>query len=328
MKILDRSFLNVSTPTCHAGTIAFYKGKPVFSWFGGSIEGSADSAIYVQYDNNVIVLGNKDNVPRWNPVLFSNDNKLSLFIKAGLYCDRWQTFVLDLSSIFDEDFSIAKISTNIIPSGLNGPVKTKPIFKNGYIYCGSSVETIYDWTAYIESYTYKDKFIFASRSNPIAVDKKAYIDKYGIKRFTLGIIQPSLWIDEESNINAFFRSSRGLGYIYHSKSCDDDHNSWSVPLPVSSLKNPNSGIDVVHFRDRLFLVHNPSQENRYPLVISEIDNENFNVIDTLVITEKIDESENVFGPELSYPFMIENDGNLNLIYTYGRVKMEQVVIGV
>lgn len=324
MKIIERGFLNVNTRSCHAATMAFYKNEPVFSWFGGSREGDADCSIYIQYNNKVLALSS-DGMPKWNPILFSYDDKLFLFLKSGVFCDRWQTFIINVSNIIENN----KISdVSMLPAGLNGPVKTKPIVKNGLIHCGSSVETIYDWTSYIETYLYdKDSgsLIFVKRSNPLTVPKKTYKDANGSNRVSLGIIQPSLWKDKSGNMNAFFRSSRGLGSIYYSYSKDDGNELWSSPSPTR-FDNPNSGIDTVYMDNNLFLVYNPSKEVRAPLIVSRIEDQLFETMDSVTVEESIPEKELVNSSELSYPYMVGRDGKLHLVYTRGRSKIEYVVI--
>lgn len=328
MKIIDRKFLKSCTPTCHAGTIAFYKDKPIFSWFGGSREGAPDCSIYIQCPNKVVKISN-NGIPHWNPILFPIEDKLFIFIKSGLFCDRWQTFILDISNILEYEFDIENVPIQILPAGLNGPVKTKPIFKDGLIHCGSSVETIYDWTAYKETYVYdreSGSLVFANRTPPMVVDKKYYNDIYGIgQKQTMGIIQPSLWVDKSGNMNAFYRSSRGLGRIYYSISKDSIHEMWSAPAPTK-FNNPNSGVDTVYVNGRLFLVYNPDEQNRYPLVINELEDEMFEVIDEIIIAKNIPEDERVYSPELSYPYMIEHGGKLHLVYTHGRTKISYAEI--
>ena len=322
MEILNSESLKVSTKSCHAGTIAFYQDKPIYSWFGGSMEGAPDSSIYVQCDDKVHVLSG-NGIPKWNPILFSYMDSLFLFFKAGLYCDRWQTFILDISGIFDSNFNINRVRTEVLPAGLNGPVKTKPIVHNGLIYCGSSVETIFDWSGYVETYMYdiaSQSFVYVARTNPLTVPKVAYTDFYGNKRNSLGIIQPSLWADRKGSLNAFFRSSRGLGKIYYSHSEDDIHELWSSPKPTKFL-NPNSGIDTVCHNNRLFLVYNPSETARDPLNLVELNEETFDIIDEITIDKDIPESEHTNSPELSYPFLVENDGKLHCVYTRGRSKI-------
>jgi predicted neuraminidase len=212
-----------------------------------------------------------------------------------------------------------------LPAGLNGPVKTKPIAYKGLIYCGSSVETIIDWTSYIEVYKIKKgKFEYVSRSQPLIVPKKLYKDPYYGNRLTMGIIQPALW-EVDGVLGCFFRSSRGLGEIYNTSGYagEDGNYIWLDP-ESTGLANPNSGVDVVHTNRRLFLVHNPSDTYRRPLVITEIGRDWGIHLDKLVIQ---DETQGVTNsPELSYPYMIENDGKLHLVYTYGRSKIEYVTI--
>jgi predicted neuraminidase len=308
--------------------MAFYKNHPVFAWFGGTREGLPDSAIYVQYKGKVKALGTDVNMAYWNPILFTIEDELFLAYKRGDFCDRWTTYIINISKIQ----TMSDKRAQIIPAGLNFCVKTKPIIDSqGFIHCGSSVETKDDWTSYIEKYDYQDgEFIFDSRSKPLTVDKKKYIydhPTYGkINLITKGIIQPSLWIDNHNCWHAFFRSSSGLGKIYHAK---EDTSSWgdgewSKPEPTQ-FDNPNSGIDTVYMNERLFLVYNPSKTSRSPLVFAELDDK-FRIVDEMVIQEKT-EGETLTS-ELSYPYMIENDGIINLVYTYGRSSIEYVTIEV
>lgn len=327
MQIIDRKFLKVPTKTCHAATICFYQDKPVFAWFGSNIaEGAPDCAIYIQYNDKIATIGKDDQLPRWNPILLTHKNKLFLFIKIGAFCDRWNSLIYDISDIFEDNFDIQKIIPQIVPAGINGPVKTKCIEKNGLIYCGSSVETIIDWSSYIEIWSYNkesDSLIFIERSSPLTVDKVMYNDPYYGRRMSNGIIQPSLWADKKGNMNAFFRSSRGLGKIYYSFSNNETNDIWYPPKPTH-FENPNSGIDTVYLNGRLFLVYNSSDKTRYPLVIEELEDDMFTTIDRAVIA--IAPDKDCYSPEFSYPYLVENKGLLHLVYTRQRTAIEYCVI--
>ena len=321
MKIIDRKFLDTKTTSCHASTIAFFKGEIVYAYFGGQREGLPDQSIYIQYKGETKILGRHVRVCYWNPVLFTIGEELFLSYKVGDFCDRWQSFIVNLTDI-ENIKEPDKIKPQLIPAGLNFCVKTKLLFEDGIIYCGSSVETSLDWSAYIEQFKYKDeKFIFINRSRPLTVEKKLYKSMYSKVRESNGILQPTLWKDKSGKLNAFFRSSKGLDNIYYS-CCENEE--WTDPK-ATEFKNPNASVDVVYFNDRLFLIHNPSDTWRSPLVLSELDDD-FKVIDEIVITEKVGEKERILTKELSYPYLIERDGVLYLTYTYGRVKIEYVVI--
>jgi len=327
MEIIDRKFLDVETPTCHASAVAFYKDAPIFAWFGGQREGMPDSSIYIQYKGKVKALGETSNVAFWNPILFTIKDELFLSYKVGEFCDRWQTYIINITDI-ENIKDLNKVKKQIIPAGLNFCVKTKPLIYGGFIYCGSSVETIFDWTSYIEVYGYRNnEFKYVSRSRPLTVEKKIYeyeSSYYGkVRRLTTGIIQPSIWRDDKANLHAFFRSSTGLGKIYYSQRYNDENElAWSDPMPTKFL-NPNSSVDTAYIDSRLFLVHNPSKTYRYPLVLKEL-NEKFDVIDELVIKEKV--KGRTHTPELSYPFLIEYNKQLHLTYTHGRSGAEYCVI--
>ena len=332
MKILSRDFLDSKTDTCHAATISFYRDEPVFAWFGGTQEGNTDSSIYIQFKNEILCIGENHSVAYWNPILFTVDNKgeeeLFLAYKRGEFCDRWQTYISNLSSIGDKDIKVPK--PQIIPAGLNFCVKTKPVFdSNRHIICGSSVETKDDWTSYIETYDYYNgEFILDSRSKPLTVPKHKFVYHHPyhgkVSQITSGIIQPSLWFDKNNILHAFFRSSRGLGKVYHSQKNRSDYAvDWCMPHPIEHLDNPNSGIDTLYINEKLYLVHNPSDTFRHPLVLSELNND-FEVVDQIEI--QYETKGGTSTKELSYPYMVENEGKIHLVYTYGRVKIEYVTI--
>jgi predicted neuraminidase len=206
MRIISREFLPTTTPSVHAATMAFFKGHPVYAWFAGSREGAADVAIHLYNLNNdkkIIIIGGNDGIPRWNPVLMPINDKLFLFTKAGLFCDRWTTYIHNITT-WPNDITNKEIvnTANMLPAGLNGPVKTRPIIKANTIWCGSSTETIYDWTSWIEQYRYDGRnFAYEGRSNPLFLkDKKIYQDFNGVTRSSLGVIQPSLWIDKNDKM--------------------------------------------------------------------------------------------------------------------------------
>jgi len=322
MKIIHREFLETSTKTCHAATVEIYNGEPVFSWFGGSREGEADSNIYVQKNGKVFSEDKRDQIPRWNPILFEIEDRLFLFTKRGIFCDRWQTFVQEISSDDSLKNELGKSKyQQVIPAGLNGPVKTRPVVNDGLIYCGASVETSWDWSSYIEVYVFRDgKFEYVNRSSPLTVDKVEYTHPfYKSKLMTQGIIQPSIWTDKYEHMHAVFRSSNGLGVIYSS-----DYNGLRWLDPVNTdLPNPNSGVDTVYYDESLFIVYNPSERLRSPLIIGKFA-EDFEIEDQIVITKDL--PEGCFSQELSYPYMIERDGIIHLCYTYGRSKIEYVQV--
>jgi predicted neuraminidase len=341
MEIISREYLKTFTPFVHAATIEFFKENPVFAWFGGEREGSSDCSIFLfnlKGKEDLIIIGNRDMVPRWNPILFAHKNKLLLFEKSGLFCDRWTTFIHDVTD-WDKSISIKEIdeTAQILPAGLNGPVKTRPLYcqEKDLLICGSSVETIYDWTSYIEEYkiTSSSKLNFIGRSNPINIsNKNIYIDPLSGRTLTTkGVIQPAIWFDSKSSkINALLRYSGNKPYLHFSTG--EIGENWSNPVPTN-IANPNSSVSIATVGDRIFLAYNPSSTHRSPLCVSEIElvdatshNARFNIKDTMIISDKVDLNLPMNTGELSYPYLVENNKNLHLVYTVGRIRLEYVVI--
>jgi len=332
MKILERYFLPSPTPSVHAATIEFWKGYPVFSWFGGTQEGFEDVAIYIYNLNNdkkTIVIGNKDAYPRWNPILFNHDNNLYLFEKIGIFCDRWQTFIHNVTK-WDNEITEKEVRANqyVLPTGLNGPVKLRPVVIKSDIFCGSSQETFYDWTSYIERYKIDNgKWKFQQRSNPLNIENKVlYRDQFnGSTKVSMGVIQPSLWI-QNGKIKAFFRSSHGLNKIFYSENYDyDSYENWATP-EATNLLNPNSGVSAVYCKDNLYLAYNPSTQFRCPLIVEKLKQKSSTLFENNDVDGILIENKPEMYAGFSYPYMIEHEGLLHLVYTYDRKRIEYVVI--
>lgn len=343
MKIESREFLPKQALSVHASTIVFHpQGHPVFAWFEGPREGHANVFIRLYNlngDGKSILIGDKDMMPRWNPILFEKDGQIYLFEKMGEFCDRWQTLFHNVTK-WSNDITFKEIiaNTQILPAGLNASVKTKPIFykdppNSDLMFCGSSSETMFDWASYVECYRIEnDKLIPVYKTNPLSTEKVKYQNPFtGAVSRSLGLIQPTLWIDESDGfpvINAFLRASYGLGYVYHAKTLtwggDNPFRKWSIPEQIT-IENPNSSVDVVYYKNRLFMACNPVKTGRLPLVIFELDKD-FKIIDHISICDSI--QEQTISQEASYPFMIENNGKLHLTYTYGRSRIEHVIISI
>lgn len=324
MQIIERKFLNPITPTCHASSFDFYKDKIIFSWFGGTKEGHPDSSIYIKnLSDKLVVLGDKDSIPRWNPVVMTHNGRVCLWSKSGIFCDRWQTFLHDITDW--DKWTTRKEKEelkNILPAGLNGPVKNKPIILDDKIICGSSVETMYDWSSYIEEYSLKNKKLkFINRSKPITVDKKRYYHPLsGSLKVSMGIIQPSLFYDGET-LHALFRSCYGYETAFYAKLLDGE---WTKPRQINLL-NPNSSLDCVFHKGYLYVCYNPSSIKRTPLVVAKflLQNGLLKKIDQIIIS---DMAESPITDQLSYPFMRLKDDRLHLTYTYGRINIEYCCI--
>jgi alpha-L-rhamnosidase len=324
MIIKDRWFLDPPSLTCHSSTLEFFKGKTIFSWFGGIREGDSSSCIYIKgLSKKTICIGDKDSIPRWNPILMAYNDRLYIWVKSGLFCDRWQTFLYDITEW--DHLTTRKEKEDcmqIIPAGLNGPVKTKPLIIDDKIICGSSFETIYDWTSYIEVYSISHGTIrFKDRSRPLSIPKTTYANPIsGLQKISSGIIQPSLWFSSGTT-HALFRSCHGSKSAYYAF---DDNGVWSDPVEIN-LKNPNSSLDVVEVDGILYIAYNDSSYKRSPLVVGKfkLNDGELEKIDEIVINEI---AESHISNELSYPFMRLNGEEIHLSYTYGRVNIEYCII--
>lgn len=293
--------------SCHASTLVEVEaGRMLAAWFGGKDEGAADVKIWASvYDGKgwsaPVVVAEEPGFPCWNPVLFkSAKGTLFLFYKAGPNPMSWTGFVRRST-----DGGKTWAAAQILPAGLLGPIKNKPIpLAGGAILAGTSVESHRAWCAWVERS--EDDGKTWRRLGPIAVPGKPH-----------GLIQPTLLTKKDGTVVALCRS-RGIGSICQAESTDGGL-TWSEARPTD-LPNPNSGIDAVRTTEGdWYLVYNPTKAGRTPLSLARSVSEGR-------AWEKVATLEDAVG-EFSYPAIIQSsDGKLHLSYTWNRRHIKHVVL--
>jgi predicted neuraminidase len=294
-------------PSCHACTLVeTAPGRLLAAWFGGKAEGASDVKIWQSaFDGKAwsppAVAAEEPGYPTWNPVLFLSRKKtLFLFYKAGRSPQTWSGFVKRSS-----DGGKTWGKAEILPAGLLGPIKNKPIELEGALLAPTSVESHRAWCSWVERSTDDGKTW--TRHGPIAVPGKPH-----------GNIQPTLFATRKGTVLALCRT-RGMGLICRSESADGGR-TWSEAT-LTALPNPNSGIDGVRGADgTLYLAYNHTKLGRSPLNLarSTDDGQTWEMVRTV---------ENTPLSEFSYPALIQSsDGNLQLAYTWNRKHIKHLTI--
>lgn len=323
---MQREFVMTELPTafCHASTVVkLQKGGYMCCWFGGSHEGEADVAIYGSrrqegvWSKPVKLADGAE--ANWNPVLFyRQDGILQLFYKEGQKIASWKTWVR-LSS--DDGVTWSK-PQELVPgdiSGGRGPVRNKPLrLHNGRVLVGASTEKGI-WQAFAD--VTDDDGLSWYKSAPVTIAGLEY--RSGEKTaesaiavssqsfFGRGVIQPSLWEDDNGLVHMLLRSSEG--YVYRSDS-HDAGATWSHAYPLS-LPNNNSGLDLVRasFDGELYLLCNPVAANwgvRSPMSL-------FRSTDNGCTWTKLYDLATE-PSEFSYPALLADAQGLTLTFTWKR----------
>ncbi|MFB3921771.1 MAG: exo-alpha-sialidase [Terriglobia bacterium] len=292
--------------SCHASTIVeTAEGEFLAAWFGGSDEGAKDVAIWMSRLSagkwsEPQRVAREPGVPTWNPVLFrGRDNRLWLFYKVGHSPETW-TGAYKTSSDNGRTWSEA----TLLPAGLLGPIKDKPIrLLNGDILAGTSVESYRSWTAWVERSS--DEGQTWTKHGPIVIPGQPY-----------GLIQPSLVELSPDHVRAFMRSRQG--FIYAADS-NDGGRTWSSARPTT-LPNPNAGIDAVRLTDgRILMVYNHSTRERTPLSVAMSSDGG----ETWTPFAQLETQPG----EFSYPAVIpSSNGDVHITYTWKRKRIKHVVI--
>lgn len=313
----------------HAPTVLPLKNNDVLAaWFGGRFEKDPDTAIWTAKRLNGVWQKPKKtvdvmNIAAWNPVLFRlNNDRIILYFKLGPEIPKWHT-----EYVYSDDEGKTWSSPKELVKGDiggRGPVKNKPIYlsDNKTILAPASLEGD-SWNSFADisddnGETWEmSEFVPIRRINP---NERRIRDRVYNKTFCFGkgIIQPTIWEDDENIVNMLFRSTSSR--IFKSDSYDMGR-TWNLAYDTG-LPNNNSGIDAVKLPNgTLVLAYNP-RENipgmtkgaRTPIILSYSD-DNGSSWKELYILENCDGA-------FAYPSIV-CDGNdkIYVVYSENREKI-------
>lgn len=294
-------------PECHASTIAESSRGLVAAWFGGTAEKNPDVGIWLSRHEEgkwtppvevaTGVQSAAKRYPCWNPVLFQpKAGPLLLFYKVGPSPDSWLGMLM---TSMDSGRTWSK--PRRLPEGILGPIKDKPVqLANGDLLCPSSTEN-HGWRVHFERTP--DGGQSWQTTGPVNDGRE------------ISAIQPSILFHRDGSLQALGRTRQGGIFEIGSS---DEGRTWGK-MTLTSLPNPNSGIDAVTLKDgRQLLVYNHTKKGRSPLnvAVSE-DGKEWQA--ALVL-------ESAAG-EYSYPAVIQaGDGLVHITYTWKRKRVKHVVL--
>ncbi|HMF92790.1 MAG TPA: sialidase family protein [Vicinamibacterales bacterium] len=309
---IDGEFVFETAPfaSAHASTIVETRDGLVAAWFGGTREGAADVGIWLSRREQdrwtapiEIATGAQDGVrqPCWNPVLVDVPGAaLMLFYKVGPSPQTWWGMVRT-----SRDSGRTWSEARRLPDGILGPIKNKPVrLSDGALVAGSSTESTdrpSKWRVHFERTT--DGGLTWTTSSPAADDGPA-----------IDAIQPSILVHPDGKLQAVGRTRSQR--IFETWSTDGGR-TWS-PIVLTSLPNPNSGIDAVTLRDgRQLIVYNHTTQGRSPLNVA-VSRDGKTWKAALVLERD--------AGEYSYPAVIQSaaDGLVHITYTWKRQRIKHV----
>ena len=313
--VIASEFVFESAPfaSAHASTIVDTSDGLVTAWFGGTREGAVDVGIWLSRRVNgawtppieVATGVQPDGVrhPCWNPVLFyAPDKTLTLFYKVGPSPQTWWGMART-----SRDTGRTWSEARRLPDGILGPIKNKPVqLADGTLLAGSSTESIASpsiWRVHFERSTDGGLTWTSSAPQASADGTEIYA------------IQPSILDHPGGRLQAVGRTRSGRVFETWSS---DGGRTWAA-LALTSLPNPNSGIDAVTLRDgRHLIVYNHTPQGRSPLNVAI--SRDGKVWEAVLVLE----SE---PGEYSYPAVIQaSDGKVHITYTWKRQRIKHVAI--
>ncbi|TWU07907.1 exo-alpha-sialidase [Stieleria varia] len=313
-------FTKPPTKECHASTVCQTSRGLVAAWFAGTKEKNEDVGIWTSYHDGAgwtspqqVATGVQHSelrYPCWNPVLYQppGDAPLILFFKTGPDPQSWWG---EMMVSYDRGRTFR--DRRRLPTGIDGPVRCKPILlDDGTLLCGSSTEND-GWRVHFEKVALVGGQPEGTwnRIGPIndATDFNA--------------IQPTIMRGKDGSLIALCRTKEG---VIASTSSRDNGQSWSA-LQATKLPNPNSGIDAVTLQDgRQLLIYNHLDSGKtgwgrrgmLNLAMSEDDGQTWQRVGVL---------EQEQGAEFSYPAIVQSDdGLIHATYTWKRQRVKHVVL--
>lgn len=243
-------------------------------------------------------------IPCWNPVLRCDGGKLILYFKSGHEIPAWRTLTTESDDLGDSFGEIRELVPGDV--GGRGPVKNKCIvLHDRTLLAPASIETSERWDCFVDRFDGRDW----QRGEFFPIDRSKLSGK--------GIIQPTLWEDDEHIVHALMRSTEGC--IMRSSSSDGGV-SWS-PVEPTPLANNNSGIDCVRLDNgRVVLACNTASGNWAPrstlaLFVSDDNGKSWS---EPYIVENEPPTPDTPPAEFSYPAIIAFGNRVLLSYTWKR----------
>lgn len=258
---------------CHSSSLVeMGEGKILAVWKGGLGEGKSNMNMpskvgiwQARFDGKSWSPAEKVHFEEksvvWNPVVCkSHSGELLLFYRVG---ESPRSAVAFLRHSFDSGISWSE--PEMLPAGILGPVKNKPlVLDDGTLICPSSMQAgspdeVYRSTALWVDIS-PDGGRTWSKSGPLVPPNHSF-----------GVIEPAVFFDKEKNLRIVCRDralrAGGQGFIWTAMSCDRGH-TWSA-LEKTSLPNPDSAMDVVDLGEGLLaMFYNHSFTDRFPLSIA------------------------------------------------------------
>ncbi len=292
---------------CHASTIVqVAPNRFLCAFFAGAREGARDVAIWLaEYENGawrgLRKVAEERGIPCWNPVLFRYGPAIWLFYKVGPSPQTWSGYYKKST-----DGGQSWSPPELLPAGLLGPIKNKPlVLADGTILAGSSVESYNTWAVWVERS--EDGMKSWQKLGPIYDPEELY-----------GVIQPTIWIVEGNHLRMAMRATRRIGVVCMADSFDGGR-TWTTARRTQ-IPHPSSGLDAVRLQDgRVLLVHNPTRTGRSPLIVSVSDDGGNRWRPWLTLEDE--------PGEYSYPGIIEaDDGSVHIVYTWRRRRIRHAVL--
>lgn len=324
---------NIPSPEamCHASTLLPLSDSEVLlSFFAGSHEGAADTAIYLctvnltdgSYSKMRKVASGSE--AHWNPVLFGcADGSLVLIYKCGNEIASWRSMLMRSQDKGESWSSPCELVAG--DKGGRGPVRNAIVaLSDGTLLCPASLESG-TWRCFADkadpALTHFDKSteVFAPALPDAGEGSKSGIAVSAQSFAGSGVIQPALWEDTKG-VHMLMRST--LGSVMRADSADFGC-SWSQAYPVG-LPNNNSALSCLWRQHTLFTVCNPVAANwgpRTPLCL-------FSSEDGLTFRQELVLASG--QGEFSYPWLASagDDRHLLVSYTNNRQAIALAVMAV
>jgi len=360
--VVDRKFVykNEPFPQCHGSSICVAEnGDLISTFYGGTAEHNPDTKAYISRQvvgsdsfTKPVAVAEPD-IERYcldNPVVFripEPGEPLLLFykIRPGYHIQEnnidlgtISMWVARMKKSYDNGLTWSEMTK--LPDGFLGPVKDKPIYKDGRIICGSSYESKFHHEGTRIHFEYTDdkcetwhftrpdtcelsipcelRKVGRTGEN---VDVPANPDYYYGNYWPIFSIQPTIFVHKDGSLQALCRTANGK--MSTTKSFDNGA-TWTKET-LTDMPQNGSGIDGTTMKDgRFVLVYNKFESlpgkgggPRTPLVVAISDDcEHWTDIVTL---------EDDAIKEYSYPAIVcDDNGDLHITYTWRRYRVKYV----